>query len=368
MEQPPPPASALLFARFNSTQTRLCLGTKTGFLIFNLNPFKKLYQADIGGCSLVDNLGNTPLVYCVGAGLKRNSDPRLVQVFKMDHKDTQLLQRLSFETPVLGLFASHLRLFVVLEHAIHIYNTENLKFVTVISTSLNSKGLAAVSNYSERGPHMLVYPVSTPKSTNFGACIYDSHELTSIRTIEKLHQHPLQCFAFSHDSKLFACASQSGTVIKVHPVSERIPDVYSFRRGRLHSAEITSIAFSPNSLMLSVASNNGTLHLFKIREGLEKSPDQAPSSYSSMLSGLVWGEEARSFSKITLKPGSTSLSVFSADSQRIYVLTNDGLLGEWSIGVSQTTSWNLVGASTECTLIKEHNLFSDYLSEDEALK
>lgn len=53
---------------------------------------------------------------------------------------------------------------------------------------------------------------------------------------------------------------------------------------------------------------------------------QANTSYSSLISGYVWGEEARSFATIKLKPGLKSYCIFSKDSQSLHVITDDGMV------------------------------------------
>lgn len=60
--------------------SRISIGTRSGFLVFSVDPLQRLYQSEHGGCAIVAVLDNTPLVYCAGSGEHPSSDARVVQV------------------------------------------------------------------------------------------------------------------------------------------------------------------------------------------------------------------------------------------------------------------------------------------------
>jgi hypothetical protein len=122
-------------------------------MIFQVDPFQRLYRADTGGCSIVQALDEKPLVVTVGSGEHVTCSRRVVKLYALNKQGNQEICKLPFETPVLGIRITTQRynffLFIVLtlkrlvvitESEIHIYNTENLNFLAKLSTSPNPKG------------------------------------------------------------------------------------------------------------------------------------------------------------------------------------------------------------------------------------
>lgn len=185
----------------------------------------------------------------------------------MDHKVNPEIFRLSFETPVLNLLSSPLRLFVVLEHEIHIFDTNNLKFVKMMTTSLNPKGFHFLKfNPISHAPRSCCCIKIFGKRTTDARlsrslkirclwcsyiwwvwiglysvlCVFNTFRLTC-RLIDQLHQHPLQSFSFSSDGKFFGCASEAGTIIRVSLHDSyigfwRIFRFSQYQRGRLSAS------------------------------------------------------------------------------------------------------------------------------------
>lgn len=76
------------------------------------------------------------------------------------------------------------------------------------------------------------------------------------------HKSPIAIIKFNSTGSLVATASSLGTIIKVFNTRNG-ELVGQFRRGSL-SAEIHSIAFSPESELLAVSSSKGTIHIFSL--------------------------------------------------------------------------------------------------------
>jgi len=354
----------MLYASFNQSITRICVGTKTGFLIYNIDPFKRLYKSEQGGCSIVEVLEDTPLVATVGTGEHPTSSRRLVKIYNMDiPTKVKELCRLAFETFVLAIKMNRKRLVIVLEAEIHIYNMENITFLTKISTNPNPKGLCAMSPVSSgTHPMLLAYP-SASGSLKGDLILYDPISLERHRKIPDIHNHPLQSIHLSQDGRLVATASEAGTLIKILPVLERESERYTFRRGMVQSADISSIAFNKSSTLLAVSSTNGTVHVFDVKDGLEKTSQ--PKTTFGMIGDFVWGEETRSFTTVKLTPGMHNLVAFSGDSSRVYTITQDGRYSQWQLDKAKSNGWT--SAASVCKLVREDNLLRDYyyIGDDE---
>jgi len=351
--------SPMIYASFNQTTSRICVGTHVGFFVYTIDPFHCLYKSEEGGCSIVEILDDTSLLATVGTGVHPTSSKRLVKIYNMelDVAKTNEICRIPFETPVLTLRMNKKRLVVALETEIHLYNIENMSFFTKISTSPNPKGLCALSSgASPSHPMLLAYPF-TRGSLKGDLILYDPIALEKHRLISDVHDHPLRCLNFSNDGRLIATASQAGTLIKILPVLEHETDRYAFRRGLVQSADISAIVFNKMSTLLAVSSSNGTVHVFSIKDGQEKTTTPAKSTLG-MLGDMVWGEETRSFTTVKLNPGSNNLVAFSNDSSRIFTITQDGKFSQWQLDKNKNPSWT--SSASVCKLVREDNLLQDY--------
>jgi len=63
----------------------------------------------------------------------------------------------------------------------------------------------------------------------------------------------------------------SSMILQVIPTSDHVKEKYSFRRGK-KPAEIYSIAFNKEGELLAVSSSNSSVHIFRVKDGLEKPP------------------------------------------------------------------------------------------------
>uniref|UniRef100_A0A6B2L7M6 Uncharacterized protein n=1 Tax=Arcella intermedia TaxID=1963864 RepID=A0A6B2L7M6_9EUKA len=352
----------MLYASFNQKITRICVGTKKGFLIYSIDPFKCLYKSEQGGCSIVEILDETSIVATVGTGDHPTSSRRLVKIFDMDaSKKIKEICRLPFETPVLSIKFNRKRLVIVLEGEIHIFNTENVSFLTKITTNPNPKGLVALSVTSSNSHQMLLAYGCSSGTLKGDLILYDPTSLERFRILKEIHNHPLQSIQFSLDGKLIATASEAGTLIKILPVFDEMGDRFSFRRGS-QAADISSIAFNKHSTLLAVSSTNGTVHIFDMKDGQER--QSQPKNTFSMIGDLVWGEEARSFTTVKLPQGLNNLVAFSSDSSRVFTITQDGNFCQWNLEKSRPSSWT--SGVPQCKLAREDVLLSDlYFGDDE---
>lgn len=361
----------MLYASFNQIMTRICVGTKVGFFVYQIDPFKCLYKSENmpGGCAIVEVLENTPIVCIVGSGAHPTSSRRRVHLLHMEQTHNELC-RLAFETPVMALKMNPKRLVVALEAEIHLFNmTDHFSFMSKIDIRPNPRGLCALSGtsfLSDQMPMLLAYPGNLSGTQNGDLILYDPSSLECRRKIPKVHKHPLACVEFSLDGRWVATASDSGTVIKVVPTSERETEVYSFRRGSVYGAAISSIAFNRDVTFLAVSSPNGTVHIFDVNDGLEGKTQVKSNTYMGMLSSTLFGSEheTRSFTTIKLPVGKQSIVAFSEDSTRVYTITQDGKFSQWQLDKSRPMPGWTTSAST-CKLTKEDNLLRDYCASDD---
>lgn len=72
-------------------------------MIFQVDPFQRLYRSDSGGCSIVQVLDEKPLVITVGSGEHITCSRRIVKLYALNQEGGKEICKLPFETPVLGV-------------------------------------------------------------------------------------------------------------------------------------------------------------------------------------------------------------------------------------------------------------------------
>ncbi|KAJ3353533.1 autophagy protein [Allomyces javanicus] len=296
---------ALLTASFNQDCSCLAVGTKTGFRIFNCDPFGKSLVRNDGGIGIVEMLFTTNIIALVGAGEQHTHSPRRLQI--MNTKKQSVICELDFPSAVLAVHLNRRRLVVVLDSAIHVYDLSNMKRVASIDINYNPHAVTALSSSSDRcylayptyvHPHAAAPPakVSDPpllsadvigasptsssnsgskpsaSATSSSSTQAGSGGVTLFDVIEQhpvviipAHKAPLAAMTFSASGRYLATASTKGTIIRVFSVPDGA-QLFQFRRGT-YPARIFSLQFHPNEQLLAASSETETVHIFKLGGG-----------------------------------------------------------------------------------------------------
>lgn len=204
--------SRILCASFNQDSSGFAVGTKDGFRLFDARSGRLRYERAIGSFSIVEMLFSTSLIAIVGAGEQPSLSPRRLHLFNFVTGST--LRELNFLTTILAVRLNRKRLVIVLQEKTYIYDVNSLTILDTIDTVLNNKGLCAFSPNSEAC--YLALPASTAKGS---VLVYNTVELQSLCQIDA-HRSPLAAIVFSSNGTYLATASEQGTIIRVHLVSQ----------------------------------------------------------------------------------------------------------------------------------------------------
>ncbi|URE31461.1 WD40 [Musa troglodytarum] len=172
------------------------------------------------------------------------------------------------------------------------------------------------------------------------------------------HKSPLVAMIFSSSGTYLATASQQGTIIRVHLVSQAT-ESYSFRRGTYPST-IYSLSFGPCAdvpEVLVATSSSGSLHAFLLGPAIKQRrkpyrvigslipdtlSDAFDHAYHHILHNVVPAcvkSHVRIYSidNISSAPG---VSGFRAS---IFIITHNGYFREYSLNVTKSNecSWSL---------------------------
>ncbi|KAK2976669.1 hypothetical protein RJ640_029710 [Escallonia rubra] len=230
----------------------------------------------VGAFIIVEMLFSSSLLAIVGAGEQPSLSPRRLCLF--DTTTGNALRELNFITSILAVRLNRKRLIVVLQEKTYIYDITSLTILDTIDTVSNLKGLCAFSPSLDRC--FLALPASTMKGS---LSVYNAMELQSHCEIDA-HRSPLAAIVLSSNGMYVATASEQGTIIRVHLLSEATKS-YSFRRGTYPST-IFSLSFAPSMELpdvLAATSSSGSVHVFSLGFAINQRSRRSSSLFSSII-------------------------------------------------------------------------------------
>ncbi|XP_077222273.1 autophagy 18 B-like protein isoform X2 [Tasmannia lanceolata] len=221
-------------------------------------------------------LFSSSLLTVVGAGEQPSLSPRRLCLFNT--VTGTALRELNFLTSILAVRVNRKRLVVILQDKTYIYDLNSLVILDTIDTVPNTKGLCAFS------PSLDGCYLALPASTNKGSVlVYNVMELHSHCQIDA-HRSPLTAIDLSSNGMYVATASEQGTIIRVHLVSQATKS-YSFRRGTYPST-IYSLSFGPSVQLpdiLIATSSSGSVHVFSLGFLINQRSKRSNSLLGSMI-------------------------------------------------------------------------------------
>lgn len=281
---------------FNQDSTCLACATSAGFSLFTTEPFRLLVKRKIaGGVREIEMLYRTNILGFVGTGL----DPKFPanKVFIYDDSRASCIGELGFSKDlVIGLRLRRDFIIVILSLKICVFYFNDMKIKDEIYTCNNPQGICSVSYYSD--PAVLICPATTLGTVRIH---YLSRTSSVIITA---HRSEIAGIAINRMGSLFATCSTKGTLIRVFDMKGHI--LHELRRGS-EQAHIHSLAFHPRDDFLVCSSDNGTIHVFTLRE------TKKASSVLDTIRGILPRYFSSHWSVAKVFLGSDILTTFSQD-------------------------------------------------------
>jgi autophagy-related protein 18 len=215
-------------------------------------------------------LFSTSLVAVVGSGSQPTSSQRRLRILNTKKKTN--ICELTFPSAILAVKLNRKRLVVVLLDQIYIYDISCMKLLHTIETLPNPRGVCDLSSNDDS---ILVYPAASgstdsPFHKDHGndaatgtVLVFDALNIAPLNIVQA-HRSPLACIALNSNGSLLATASSKGTIVRVFSTLSGT-SIGQFRRGS-YSAVISILVFRPDSHVLAVGSETGTVHLFRLAE------------------------------------------------------------------------------------------------------
>ncbi|KAG9232209.1 WD40-repeat-containing domain protein [Amylocarpus encephaloides] len=271
------------FVTFNQDYSCLAVGTSRGFRIYHTDQFSKIFSSDEGNVAIIEMLFSTSLVALI-------LSPRHLVI--QNTKRSSIICELTFPSAVLAVRLNRIRLAVVLEEEIYLYDISNMTLLYTIATSTNPNAICALAPSSKHC--YIAYPLPKPREdtgdkrpshapplstyvapTSGHVMIFDTQELKALNVVEA-HRAPLSCIALNSNGTRLATSSETGTIIRVFALPEGTK-LYQFRRGTYPST-IYSMSFNLSSTLLCVSSTTDTVHIFRLSGPPAVLPDSPKSA------------------------------------------------------------------------------------------
>lgn len=263
-----PPKLSILGINFNQDQGCFAVAHESGFLVFNTNPIELRVERNFTaplGIAHITMLHRTNYLALIGGGLNPKFSPHKLIIWDDLKRKTSLF--LEFDSPVLNVLLSRIRIVVVLDSQVLLYSfTSPPKRINTYNIS-NPYGLADLSSTNEDDSTLLAFPGRQLGQIQL-VDVSTKGQQNNIVSIIKAHKSAIRCLALNRTGTLIASASEQGTLIRIHS-TKNTALLHEFRRG-IDKAIIFSMKFNFDDSRLAVLLDKNTLHVFNIFEGKDQ--------------------------------------------------------------------------------------------------
>ena len=318
----------ILYISFNQESSCFCVGTETGFRIYNSYPLKLSCKRKMdGGIGIIEMFSRSNILALVGGGSNPNFDKNKVILY--DDSKEKIVTEIIVTYNVLNVKLKRTMVFISGDNQINVFSFANnyLKIDTVY-TYENKSGILGIA--LESNVNLICYPSAVGEVTlkNYDIKKEDKYETKTI----KAHNNEIMALALNNDGSLLATASKQGTVIRIYQTKDTAL-IQELRRGTQYS-EIFSLAFNYNSKYLACSSSQGTIHVFCVKNDENETQNQKSIigkfvgffGFNNQYLNSEW-----SFAQYHLSLKSKSVIAFKTLSfNNIIVLTYDG---KYKLGV-----------------------------------
>jgi len=310
-----PYGNGLLFAGFNQDQTCFCIGTETGFRIFNSDPIRCQERQDLiggeakgGGIKYAEMLFRCNYLAVVGGG--RNPLYPANKVAIWDDLKKKIVIELEFCSDVLAVRLRRDRIVVILENVVKVFTfTSNPTQLHIFDTASNPRGLCSLSPSCDNS--LLAMPGNKVGHLQ----LMDLQSADSPGLEIAAHDSSLSIIQLNVQGSKVATASCKGTLIRVFDTSTG-NILTELRRGS-QPANIFCVNFNSDSSLICVASDHGTIHIFSLSQGTKNKQLNNSLASASFLPKYFSSEW--SFSKIEIPGGTRCICAFGQNNSVIAI-------------------------------------------------
>ena len=249
--------------QFTLDSSTMSLALSNGYASFSLEPLKKKLQhiflnQEFG---IVTNIPNSQILVCSGISGQSPFSDKVLCIYD-EQISHVVLEIQDFSDTICNIYMWPKMFCVSTRTEVRLYTFDPPVLFCQFRTSPNAFGQCAFYCNDDQ------FIIAMTGRTDSMLRIVTSEPSENQDFSFECSQHGISKIVFNLDASLVATASSIGTIIRIWRTSngEKIAE---FRRGST-SAVINSMAFSPSSELLAVASNKKTLHIFDITNKTEQ--------------------------------------------------------------------------------------------------
>lgn len=304
----------------NSTNKYVCISSDNGFLIYSVNPLKKLISRDIqGGVSIIKMLGESN-IFLFSGKTDDGPYPSNKLIIWDDNKKT-ILGDILYNSKIQNIEVTLSHILVQVNKKIYLYQFDNISLLSHFDCNSNSSFVIS--------SNILIYPtINTGEIAIVDIDKDISHNI-------KAHESNIQMISISNDGKYCATTSEKGTIIRLFDTST-YEMINEFRIGTEYSS-IQQLTFHPNMNLLLVSSNKSNIQLFNTELDFDDISNNTPNNKKYQNYGINYVKfilpkyfhSKWSFSSYSI-PNIQTLNIFDDKTNHIYTFGSDGYYYECS--------------------------------------
>lgn len=260
----------------------IAVATYVGFKIFSTDPFQLIYSSNCGPINIIEMLYKTNLLLLVGLTEFQDFSPRKVTIWTTT-KHLVLGTTFPFDSIIKVAKINKVRMVIVESIHLHIYSTGDMKHLHTFDIVDISLGKLALSCNSEKN----VWLCFSSSQDDGVVKVYDALYPQYLKVQIKAHKSPILKMCLNNDGDRLATCSCKGTIIRIFSLPKG-QKLCTFKRG-ISSAFIFCLNFSSNSEKLISTSDTGMLHIFDIKEEMERQEqnNQSKGIIKSLTRGMT---------------------------------------------------------------------------------
>ena len=257
---------------FNQDYTLVSMGTNRGYKIIQLAPIiyhEKNLSGSISRCEMSYKSNYLALI---GGGLIPKYTNKKVVIYN-DAKDTVECEY-KFTTPVLNVKLKKNMVFIVCEKKIYVFNIETSQNIDSFDTIKNKNGMIAVNGCPEKT--IMVHPIELEDEPDKGYVGIKNYKTNKYFPL-LVHDEPISNMEIDYYGALLSTADDKGTTIRIHNILNKNL-IYECKRGK-DKANINYMCFDIEYNYFGVASDKGTIHIWKLDDIILKTNKNGETKY-----------------------------------------------------------------------------------------
>ena len=268
----------ILYVNFNQDFSCISIGTNVGYLIYNVQPLKKIYSKSnskynkniffinielCGGIGIIEMLYKTNILALVGGGIYPKFSINKITIW--DNHQDKIISQIRFNSEVIKVKIRKDVIIGALQDRIYIINIITLETIDILETYNNPQGIFSISYTSNE--LLIAFPYAKTKGKvqleNFFLTLEESQK--NEQKIINAHESQIAYISMNNEGTILATASDKGTLIRIFLISRSDHPISVLRRGK-KNVKMNCLVFDLNNEIIGCTSDVGTTHVFNITE------------------------------------------------------------------------------------------------------